>query len=237
MVKGKKSRKAGRSEGGKNAPGTIAGADSGGAAQTSPPRHRPERAVSPGEADLWRRVVADVAPMVSSDTLYVAALDGLDASSDSAPSPATPPRPSCGTASRPTLSAVRVPSAVAPSSLPRLEHGVQPGLDRATAQKMRRGKIHPQRRLDLHGFTQGAAQRALASFLRAAQHDGCRDVLVITGKGLKRDGAIGVLRARVPDWLNAPENRARVVAFSHAAPKDGGEGALYIRLKKKPSPR
>jgi DNA-nicking Smr family endonuclease len=57
-------------------------------------------------------------------------------------------------------------------------------------------------------------------------------VIVVTGKGLKADGG-GVLRANVPRWLNEPDLRARVLAFAHARPKDGGEGALYVLLKKR----
>ncbi|MGY9015413.1 MAG: Smr/MutS family protein, partial [Rhodospirillales bacterium] len=59
-----------------------------------------------------------------------------------------------------------------------------------------------------------------------------RMVLVITGKGLRPDGTTGVLRTAVPRWLNESPNRERILGFSYAAPKDGGEGALYVRLKK-----
>jgi len=57
-------------------------------------------------------------------------------------------------------------------------------------------------------------------------------VLVITGKGLKPDGTLGVLRHGVPHWLNLPPNRERVLAFCHATPADGGEGALYVLLRR-----
>ena len=62
---------------------------------------------------------------------------------------------------------------------------------------------------------------------------GKRCVLVITGKGLKSDGSIGVLRENIPDWLNERRNRGLIIAFSHAVQKDGGEGAFYVMLKRK----
>ena len=117
--------------------------------------------------------------------------------------------------------------------LPELSHGAGPGLDKATAKRMRRGQMQIEGRIDLHGMSQTQAHRALEAFIEASWHAGRREVLVITGKGTQRDGSIGVLRQQVPRWLNDSPNRARVVAFSHAAPKDGGEGALYIRLKRR----
>ena len=84
--------------------------------------------------------------------------------------------------------------------------------------------------MDLHGMTQDQAHRALNAFLQASQDAGRRTVLVITGKGA---GGEGVLRAAVPRWLNEGAARGMVHAFSHAAPKDGGEGALYIMLKRR----
>lgn len=122
---------------------------------------------------------------------------------------------------------------IAPKPLPELTHGDQPGLDKSTAKRMRRGQVRIEGRIDLHGLTQADAHRALDSFLDAAWHAGKREVLVITGKGTRADGSIGVLRQQVPRWLNEFPNRAKIVAFSHAAPKDGGEGALYVRLKKR----
>ena len=114
-----------------------------------------------------------------------------------------------------------------------LSHGAGPGLDTRTRLRLRRGQIDIQRRLDLHGMTQVKAQDALTAFLAAAQADDLRSVLVITGKGLTRQGETGVLRREVPRWLNQPPLRSWVRAFSHAAPRDGGEGALYVLLRRK----
>ena len=86
--------------------------------------------------------------------------------------------------------------------------------------------------IDLHGLTQRQAMRALGDFLAAAQEAGRRCVLVITGKGDTKDEG-GVLRAMLPQWLNEPANRARILAFEVAQPKHGGAGALYVLLKRK----
>ena len=84
--------------------------------------------------------------------------------------------------------------------------------------------------IDLHGLTRTEAHRALNAFLEGAQEAGRRSVLVITGKGSRGEG---VLRDSVPHWLNAEPNRRMIRAFSHAAPKDGGQGALYVLLKRR----
>jgi DNA-nicking Smr family endonuclease len=85
-------------------------------------------------------------------------------------------------------------------------------------------------RLDLHGHDQDRARATLHAFVLAAQADGVRAVLVITGKG--RTGA-GVLRARVPEWLAEPPARAAVAGVSPAEARHGGEGALYVALKRR----
>jgi DNA-nicking Smr family endonuclease len=90
---------------------------------------------------------------------------------------------------------------------------------------LRRGRLEPERRLDLHGLTQTAAYRALLGFLFAAQTDGQKLVLVITGKG-------GVLRGQLPLWLGQPDMRALVGGISQAHIKHGGAGAFYVRVKK-----
>lgn len=90
----------------------------------------------------------------------------------------------------------------------------------------------PEARIDLHLMTQEAAHRALTEFLAASQAAHRRSVLVITGKGF-RDGSVGVLKANVPRWLNEAPTRGLVLAFTHAAQADGGEGALYVLLRRR----
>ena len=90
-------------------------------------------------------------------------------------------------------------------------------------------------RLDLHGLTQSEAHSALLHFLRNAIARDARLVLVITGKGSKnlgRGGEPGVLRRHVPQWLGLPEFRSLVIGFEDAHVAHGGEGALYVRLRR-----
>jgi len=104
-------------------------------------------------------------------------------------------------------------------------------LARRERQKLARGSMPIDARLDLHGMTQGEAHAALAHFLRRAQHAGARFVLIITGKG-GGAGERGVLRRQVPLWLGLPEFRDSVVGFEEAHTAHGGEGALYVRLRR-----
>ena len=94
---------------------------------------------------------------------------------------------------------------------------------------MKRGQLKADARLDLHGMTQDEAHSALKAFIVAAHGAGKRQALVITGKG---EGGTGILKNAVPRWLNSADLREKIVAFDYAQPKDGGEGALYVRLRK-----
>ncbi|MBT3358029.1 MAG: DNA mismatch repair protein MutS [Rhodospirillales bacterium] len=125
-----------------------------------------------------------------------------------------------------------MPRPVTAADLPEITRGQTAGVDKRTAQRMRRGKMPIEGRIDLHGLTQEEAYRALSSFLAGSQRAGRRCVLVVTGKGARPGGGTGVLRANVPHWLNQPPNRARVITFSHAIQKDGGSGALYVLLRR-----
>jgi DNA-nicking Smr family endonuclease len=124
------------------------------------------------------------------------------------------------------------------SDQPTLNHGDTPGLDKRSAQRLKRGQMQIEARLDLHGHRQDEAHRALNGFIAGAAKAGKRCVLVITGKGLKLDATsderqIGVLREMVPRWLNEEPNRSRILSFNHATQADGGTGALYVLLKRK----
>jgi len=104
-------------------------------------------------------------------------------------------------------------------------------IDRRLKQRLARGRIEIDARLDLHGRTQSEAHAALLRFLRRAQHDGSRTVLVITGKGTA-EGGRGVLNRQVPLWLTMPEFRGYVLGIETAHAVHGGEGALYVRLRR-----
>ena len=108
-------------------------------------------------------------------------------------------------------------------------------LGRRLKKRMARGSHAIDGRLDLHGLTQIEAHHALAVFLRNAQDRGASVVLVITGKGARGGDGYderGVLRRQVPMWLRMPEFRSFVVGFEAASHGHGGEGALYVRLRR-----
>ena len=105
------------------------------------------------------------------------------------------------------------------------------GIDRANAERLKRG-LHPiEGRLDLHGMTQAEAHRELADFVWASHQAGRRCVLVITGRGFGPDGP-GVLKRAVPRWLEEAGLRRRILATAAAQPRHGGEGALYLLLRR-----
>jgi len=110
-------------------------------------------------------------------------------------------------------------------------------IDGATSRKLRRGKLPVDGRIDLHGMRQNEAHEALNRFLHASYGRGRRCVLVITGKGRSeaRDGyeQPGVLRRKVPDWLQAGSVAPLIVGFEPAHIRDGGDGALYVLLRRK----
>jgi DNA-nicking Smr family endonuclease len=114
-------------------------------------------------------------------------------------------------------------------------------LDRRLKQRLARGREPIDDRIDLHGKTQKEAHAALLRFLRQAKANGAKTVLVVTGKGTgrqsgahERDGVSerGVLKRAVPLWLSLPEFRSFVVGFEDAHVFHGGEGALYVRLRR-----
>ncbi|MDI1342798.1 MAG: Smr/MutS family protein [Pseudolabrys sp.] len=109
-------------------------------------------------------------------------------------------------------------------------------LGRRMRRSLARGKEGIDARIDLHGLTQAQAHDALLRFLRTASARDARLVLVITGKGKRGDGdgerERGVLRRQVPQWLSQPEFRDVVIGFEDAHIAHGGEGALYVRVRR-----
>jgi DNA-nicking Smr family endonuclease len=118
------------------------------------------------------------------------------------------------------------------------------GIDGATAERLKRGKVEPDATLDLHGMTQARAHDRLVSFVRRAHENGLRCILVVTGKGAPRPARdataafdmpersnAGVLSAMVPRWLE--ELRSLVVGVQSAHQRHGGTGAIYVYLRRK----
>lgn len=173
------------------------------------------RVLSRDERVLWGTVTQSIAPLRDRP---LAATDAEETAEVVAP----PVKPR-----RTTRTAPAAPGAAkSPPAPPPLAP-----LGRRMRQRVARGRETIDARFDLHGMTQSEAHAALLHFLRSASARGHRLVLVITGKG-RRNGEGGVLRRQVPQWLALPEFRSFVVGFEDAHIAHGGEGALYVRLRK-----
>ena len=183
------------------------------------------RSLSDEERALWTGVARSITP-----------LDGRRASAAEPPAVPDIPEPlkpsprAAGPRGQPSVKPP--PAKQAPPLAP---------LERRLKKRVARGREPIDARLDLHGMTQSQAHAKLMHFLRRAQADGFTMVLVVTGKGTRRlsetsagDAATerGVLRRQVPLWLALPEFRSLVIGFDDAHVGHGGEGALYVRLRR-----
>lgn len=188
------------------------------------PTQTPERsasrrkgALSEEERALWESVAKEVKPLRKTPRPTKAQL--VEHSSDKAAAQRT------STPHLPSPPAQRQSKPANPPLVP---------LGRRERSRLSRGRSEIDARLDLHGMTLARAHRALFGFLTRAHHDRLTFVLVITGKGRAggRDTERGVLRRQVPEWLNQPDFRALVVGFEQAHIGHGGEGALYVRIRR-----
>ena len=173
------------------------------------------RVLSYEERVLWTTVTKAIAP------LRTTARIAPDVDTEATPVAVKPPRPVGPKKASPPLA----PQQPAPPPPPPLTP-----LSRRMKRGVARGKQAIDACLDLHGLTQSEAHAALLRFLRNAHRRDARLVLVITGKG--RGGEPGVLRRHVPQWLGLPEFRPLVLGFEDAHVTHGGEGALYVRLRR-----
>ncbi|MBS9717668.1 Smr/MutS family protein [Pseudohalocynthiibacter aestuariivivens] len=111
-------------------------------------------------------------------------------------------------------------------------------MDEKAFGKLKRGKLSPEARIDLHGMTIAQAHPVLTGFILNAHASRKRLVLVVTGKGKSAidDGPIpvrrGVLKHQVPHWLHSAPLRQVVLQVSEAHLKHGGSGAYYVYLKR-----
>lgn len=184
-----------------------------------------ERGKSGDEDDaLWKAVTKDVKP--------IKRIPSARAKADAVKEPAQRKSKKTG-AMAPTGPAATVGPKTSPS-LPQREltHGQAAGLDKRTMERLRRGQLPIEAEIDLHGHTQEEAHSALNAFIAGHAAAGRRCVRVITGKGSFRQGG-GVLKTAVPRWLNEPPLQDSILAFTHARRDDGGEGALYVLLRRK----
>jgi len=178
------------------------------------------RSLSDDEHDLWSGFTRSITPLRRSRQPKPPPT-GDEPAGDDTLGETTP-------ASPPPTAAHQAPAKKAPPLV---------SLGRRLKQRVARGREPIEARLDLHGFTQTEAHAALLRFLRRAQADGVKIALVVTGKGAARgEGNVaparGVLKRSVPMWLALPEFRSLVVGFEDAHVGHGGQGALYIRLRR-----
>ncbi len=172
---------------------------------------RRPRGLSDDERVLWSTVTRSIAPLKGRK-----AAEAPDAA-------AAEPKPKSVKASAPVAAPARKHAVAPPPLAP---------LGRRMTQKLKRGVTDIEGRLDLHGLTQAEAHMVLQRFLRQAQARDARVVLVITGKGGAAGEGRGVLKRQVPLWLEGAELRALVIGFESAGHGHGGEGALYVRVRR-----
>ncbi len=187
-------------------------------ADLSEPPRRHKRVLSEEERTLWDSVARQTKPLRKKPRLAKASAATL--------APETPLATTAPPAkSMPSAHVPKVRKATVPPLAP---------LGRRERARLARGKGEIDARLDLHGMTQVRAHHALLGFLQRAHSEGLTFVLVITGKGKagKVEQERGVLRRQVPHWLSLPEFRALVVGFEEAHIGHGGEGALYVRVRR-----
>jgi DNA-nicking Smr family endonuclease len=183
------------------------------------------RNLSDHERDLFEDAMSDSAPLKKSSRRR------------KKPVPVPQPAPTLLQASKKVLPK--------PAPLTKVKHTL--GIDGNTAERLRRGQVEPQARLDLHGMSERDAHRALVTFIRAARMRKLRLLLIVTGKGgdTKRKAAAesafdlgldmrmrGVLRSLTPRWLHEPGLAEMVVDVREAHRRHGGSGALYVYLRK-----
>jgi DNA-nicking Smr family endonuclease len=187
------------------------------------------RRISPEEAALWRKV-ADSAERLHRDRKT---RDSLPRQTPNKPAhPLAEPHPfTMNGAKKPAPHDMAPPVAEQVAKAP-------VRMDRKTHAKLKRGKLRPEGKLDLHGMTLERAHPQLVGFILRAQADGKRLVLVVTGKGKHRDdgGPIpvrhGVLRHQVPHWLSVPPLSQAVLQVTQAHRSHGGGGAYYVYLRR-----
>jgi DNA-nicking Smr family endonuclease len=180
-------------------------------AKTPPP--------APGDQVLWERLTQQVKP-----------LRGRKAKPPAAP-PAAPPKAKDPPPSPPDPKVAPKPKSKAAPPAP-LASGATAGIDRRTAERLRRGQLPIDARLDLHGMYQDAAYAALSRFLDRSIAQGLRVLLIVTGKGDNYQEG-GVLRRMLPLWLDEGRHRDTILTLRPAHRQHGGEGAFYLMLRRK----
>ncbi|MDX9998191.1 MAG: Smr/MutS family protein [Phenylobacterium sp.] len=177
-----------------------------------------KRPLKPEEMRLWGLVASTVHP--------------LPGRTVPRPPPESEPEPPAPPPAARLTPGSKAPASAKPNPAPR-RVGAEP-IEPGRLARIARGRDPIGGRIDLHGLDQDRARAALEAFLFRAWEDGYRSVLVITGKGTLGDG---VLRRRAPEWLADPRLSGIVAGISEAHRRHGGQGALYVALKRRPQER
>lgn len=187
-------------------------------------KRRGRRGLTPDEAELWKKVTRGAEPLhpkPAPDT------DDIPAVFEPTPVPPASIQPfQMGE----KATATALPAMKAPPKAVKM--------DRKAFDRLKRGKLKPEGRIDLHGMTLAQAGPVLMRFVSESFAKQRRLVLVITGKGKDRDdgGPIptprGVLRRQVPQWLAMPPMSSMVLQIEQAHLRHGGEGAYYVYLRR-----
>ena len=170
---------------------------------------------------LWEQVAKTVTPANRDDVL-------VQTSKKSAKKTLAKKQPK-PKAANPAIARPVVKTLVNPADLRFDKPAFRAGIDNASAKRLTRGSFVIDETIDLHGQTEVQAHKALLHFVQQAVRGGARTLLIITGKGAMGKG---VLRRKVPDWLKDYPLKSHVLAISQASAKDGGGGALYVRLRR-----
>jgi DNA-nicking Smr family endonuclease len=185
------------------------------------------RSLSAEERELWRRTAKGFRPL--DDTR----LKRLEDPAPTSVQPGVKPKPQTGPVK---AGAVRRD----------LEPALKPPPDRSSDRRLRRGRFEVEARLDLHGLTRNKARRELLGFLRRAQANGLRQVLVITGKGAgaraqdrrkfepwdpEAPNLPGVIRRSFTQWMAEPDFANLVSGYAEAHRRHGGSGAFYVMVR------
>ena len=190
-------------------------------------RRPPKRPLSAEELELWRRTARAFRPL---DETRLKRLEDFEPST---PDPSARPKPAPGPVKAGAVMRDRDPGPKAPA-------------DRSNDRRLRRGRFEVEARLDLHGLTRAKARRELLGFLRRAQRDGLRHVLVITGKGAgaraqdrrkfepwdpEAPNLPGVIRRSFTQWMTEPDFAPLAAGYAEAHRRHGGSGAFYVMVR------
>jgi DNA-nicking Smr family endonuclease len=177
--------------------------------------------------ELWLKVAATVTPLRPANTLVMEASSETD---EALPPRVVLPKPNPAIPLTPfKLGDALIPKGGHKLFYDSLRYEPDP-IEPNRKRRLARERDQIEATLDLHGMTAIVAQARVKSFVQQAFAQDYRQVLIITGKGMARNG---VLKRETPEWLADPELNHIVAGISNAHDRHGGAGALYVALKRR----